>query len=256
MPTRKSGIRKRRSLEASRLRRDRKILRKLRVAATQSASLHKILRAPQEPLSVYVGKIGHPRGRELTRFPVTTQDDGRPMPAWDDLSRWMKVQMAVMAMQEWSFQTFNIHIHPDLEAKWIASGRDPRVMMRDRVRREFDKRVRPNLDWFFVIEGWGPRHGKTVLHIHGGAASYEAGDDRKIMHAVGRAAGHGLKGYTNVPRAIHGRRFARHTARYVDYLFKATRRPDPRLSERRLTMSRAMTGGARAFWQLVTGRSE
>ncbi|ONF97415.1 hypothetical protein [Sphingomonas jeddahensis] len=176
------------------------------------------------------------------------------MPPWVDLSRWMKVQIAVMAMHEWSFQTYNIHIHPDLEEKWLSSGRDPRVMMRDRVRREFDRHVRPNLDWFFVIEGWSPRNGETILHIHGGAASYEPGDAGKIMHAVARAAGHGLKGYAAVPRAVHGQPFKRHKAGYVDYLFKAARRKDPRLGERRLTMSRAMTGGARALWELLTGQ--
>lgn len=190
----------------------------------------------------------------MTRFPIKFQTDGSPMPRWDHLSRWMKVQMAVMVMHEWSFQTFNVHIHADLERDWAMSGRDPRVMMRDRMRREFDRHVRPNLDWFFVIEGWSPRNGETMLHIHGGAATYDQGDEARVMLAVSRAAGHGLRGYSRAPRAVHGRPFERHTAGYVDYLFKATRRADPRLGERRLTMSREMTGGARAFWDLVTGR--
>lgn len=190
----------------------------------------------------------------MTRFPIRTQDDGRSMPRWEDLSLWMKVQLSVMVMHEWSFQTFNIHIHPDLEDRWVSAARDPRAMMRDRVRRELDHHVRPNLDWFFVIEGWSPRNGETLLHIHGGAASYETGDDQKIMTAVSRAAGHGIRGYSRAPRAVHGRPFARHTAGYVDYLFKATRKSDDRLGERRITMSRTMTGGARAFWELVTGQ--
>jgi hypothetical protein len=224
------------------------------VAVVQSESIHKFLREPREPLSVYLGKLGHRHEAALTRFPIANQDDGRPMPKWADLSLWMKVQLSVMVMHEWSFQTFNIHIHRDLQARWAALDRDPRVMMRDRVRRELDRHVRPNLDWFFVIEGWSPRHGETILHIHGGAASYEPGDDEKIMSAVSRAAGHGLRGYARAARAIHGRPFTRHTANYVDYLFKATRRQDDRLSEKRVTMSRTMTGGARAFWELVTGQ--
>lgn len=254
MIDRKSGIRQRRSREAARVRRDRKILRNLRVAANVSHSLHKILREPREPLSVYVGKLSHRQGDLLTRFPITTQDDGRPMPPWNDLSLWMKVQLAVMVMHEWSFQTFNIHIHPDLEMKWVAADRDPRIMMRDRIRRELDRHVRSNLDWFFVVEGWSPKNGETLLHVHGGAASFEIGDDRKIMTAVSRAAGHGIRGYSHAPRAVHGRPFSRHTAGYVDYLFKATRRKDDRLGERRVTMSRTMSGGARAFWELVTGQ--
>ncbi|WP_093314413.1 hypothetical protein [Sphingomonas jatrophae] len=175
------------------------------------------------------------------------------MPHWDDLSQWMKAQLAVFTLEIWSFQTFTMHVHPDLERRWVAEGKDPRVMMRDRLRREFDRHVRPRLDWFFVIEGWSTRtRDATILHIHGGAATFEAGDEEKVMLAAARAAGHGLKGYSTVPRAIHGRKFRKLQAAYIDYLFKFTRRSDPRLREKRFTMSRTMTGGARAFWGLVT----
>jgi hypothetical protein len=177
------------------------------------------------------------------------------MPHWNDLSGWMKVQLAIMAMNNWSVQTFNIHIHPDLEAAWISSGKDPRVMMRDRMRKEFDRLVRPRLDWFFMIEGWSPRtRSQTVLHVHGAAVVFEPGEDEAIMNAAARAAGHGLRGYAVMPRAVHGRPFRRERAAYANYLFKAARRQDDRLGHRRLTMSRSMVGGAREFWELITGQ--
>lgn len=216
---------------------------------------HRLYGEAVEPLSVYGGKPETAPAKRLTPFPIHRQANGQPMPHWDDLSGWMKVQLAMMAMNNWKVQTFNIHIHPNLEQTWIAAGKDPRVMMRDRIRKEFDKQVRPQLDWFFVIEGWSKKsQSETVLHVHGAAANFEAGDEQKIMAAVARAAGHGLKGYPAMPRAVHGRLFQRERAGYATYLLKAARRHDDRLSRRRLTMSRSMVGGAREFWEMITGQ--
>lgn len=252
---RKSGIRAARAREARRLNRDRKIYRILRRGRLTSEFFHSAYREPVEPLSVYGGKPETRPGLKLTQFPIRHQANGRPMPHWDDLSAWMKVQLAIMAMNNWRVHTFNIHIHPDLERAWVAAGKDPRVMMRDRIRREFDKHVHPRLDWFFIIEGWSKRtKSETLLHVHGAAASFEPGDDKKIMDAASRAAGHGLRGFSNVPRAKHGRPFTHERAGYADYLFKASRRGDDRLGQRRLTMSRSMVGGAREFWEMITGQ--
>jgi hypothetical protein len=252
---RKTGIRAKASREAKRLVRDRKIYRFLRRIRLTSELFHQLQREPIEPLSVYAGKVGHPKSDQLTAFPIRKQPNGRPMPQWDDLSAWMKVQIAIMAMNNWRVMTFDIHIHPELEAAWAAEVKDPRVMMRDRLRREFDHHVRPSLDWFFVIEGWSTRtRAPTMLHIHGAAASYDTGDDEKIKLAAARAAGHGIKGFANIPRAIHGRPFVIERAGYANYLFKAARRHDDRLPHRRLTMSREMVGGARSFWEMITGR--
>jgi hypothetical protein len=250
---RKSGIRARRSREAKRLNRDRKIYRLLRRLRLTSEMFHRLYREDIEPLSVYAGKPNGSPDKRLTVFPVRKQPNGLPMPHWNDLSAWMKVQLAVMAMNNWRVQTFNIHIHSDLEHDWVATGRDPRKMMRDRLRKEFDRLVYPRLDWFFIIEGWSSKSSaETFLHIHGAAASFETGDDVKIMNAAGRAAGHGIKGFEDMPRAVHGRTFTRERAGYANYLFKASKRRDDRLAERRLTMSRSMVGGARDFWNLIT----
>lgn len=92
---------------------------------------------------VYLGKPGHKHNRILTHFPKRKQPNGNPMPQWDDLSKWLRMQRAVMLLDEWSFQTFNIVIHADLQSKWLAEGQDLRVVMRDRIRRELDRHVRP-----------------------------------------------------------------------------------------------------------------
>jgi hypothetical protein len=257
---RKSGIRSKRRRDAKRLWRDREIYRFLRAAAAIGRGWHANLREPLEPLSVYLGKPGHKYNKVLTQFPVRKQPNGRPMPGWNDLSPWLKMQLAVMLLDEWQFQTFNIDIHHDLEREWVKEGRDVRVAMRDRLRRELDKRVRPGLEHFFVIEGWSKRaKAQTKLHIHGAAAIYpdDPADPRKIMIAAGRAAGHGLQGYSRQRRAVHGRMFTRRGPAYINYLFKSVRRKDDRLNHRRVTMSRSVVRATRDFWEKdITGRVE
>lgn len=257
MTNRISGIRARRRREAKRLLRDRQIYRFLRATAARGRSWHNNLQEPIEPLSVYLGKPGHRFNNALTRFPVRKQPNGLPMPQWDDLSSWLKMQLAVMLMDEWKFMTFNIVIHTDLERKWLDEQRDVRAVMRDRLRRELDRAVRPRLEHFFVIEGWSKRDkAPTALHIHGAAAIYpdEPADARRIVLAAGRAAGHGLAGYPRQRRAVHGRMFTRAGPAYINYLFKSVRRKDDRLNDRRVTMSRSVVSATRDFWDTITGR--
>lgn len=174
------------------------------------------------------------------------------MPRWDDLSQWLKVQLVPMVIRD-EFLTFNIRVHPDLERRWVSEGRDTRTQMRNRIRVELDAALGKGREFFFVIEGWSRfTRAPTYLHVHGGAAIRDLGDDLKIELAVGRAAGHGLKGFSYVPRAIHSDLFKVEQAAYANYLFKAVRKPDGRLGERRLSMSHSLTGVCRSFWETIT----
>ena len=162
--------------------------------------------------------------------------------------------MLAAAMNQWEFLTFNINVHPDLESEWLRDGRDPRVMLRDRLRRELDRLVRPRLEHFFVIEGWSNRaNAETHVHMHGGAAIYEPSDARLIEQAAARAAGHHM-GRSSMHRAVHSKPFTRERAGYATYLFKNARRADDRLPSRRLTMSRSAVGAARELWDTITGK--
>ena len=257
----KSGIRAKRRRQAKRLLRDRRIYRFLRVLINSGTVWHSNLQEPIEPLSVYLGKPGHRYNKVLTSFPVDRRlNGGQVMPSWDDLSSWLKMQVAVLLLDQWEFQTFNVDIHKDLQRAWISEGRDVRATIRDRLRREFDKGVRPKLEHFFVIEAWSKKtKAPTKLHIHGAAAIYpnEPNEGSKIMDAVARAAGHGLRGYTKQSRAVNGRMFTRDGPAYINYLFKSVRRRDDRLNERRVTMSRSVVRATRDFWEkTITGRVE
>jgi hypothetical protein len=206
-----------------------------------------------EPLTVWMGIDNHPRNDLITLFPIKNQPNGKRMPKWNDLSSWMQLQMIVWAMNEWKFQTFNINIHPDLENQWLQESRDVRIMMRDRLRRELDKAVKPQLETFFVVEGWSTdRKAQTGLHIHGGAAIYEPGDGQKIVKAAGRAAGQGLKGYTRVSRSVHGQIYTTEGPAYINYLMKSVKRQDQRLPERRVYRSHSVTGAGKSFWDAIT----
>jgi hypothetical protein len=255
MSNRKSGIRARRDREAKRLRRDKKIYRFIEAYAESGAAVHDYLNEPIEPLSVYLGKPGNPFNETLAQFPVKYQPNRKPMPQWEDLSAWLKVQLAVMLLHEWTFQTFDIHIHPRLERQWVQEGRDVRMMMRDRLRRELDDLVGSRREFFFVIEGWSKHtRSATRLHIHGGAAIYEPNDPMLIEKAAARAAGQGIRGYSYQPRAVHGDRYRPAGPAYINYLFKSVTRRDDRLPDRRLTMSRSVVTATRDFWNTITGR--
>lgn len=251
-PHRKSGTRESRGREAARLRRDRKIYRFLRLMTVYSESLHRLAGVPADTVSVYLGKPEIPGIPKLTPFPITQQENGRAMPRWEDLSQWMKVQVVGMAYRG-NFLTFNIRIHPDLEQKWGQLERDPLKEMRDRLRKELDRSVGRGREFFFVIEGWSAAtNSPTYLHVHGGAAIYDPGDEAKIRIAAARAAGNGLKGYKPIARAVHTAIFRVEQAAWANYLFKAARRMDARLSYKRLVMSQSLTAHCRLVWETIT----
>jgi hypothetical protein len=256
----KNGTRMYRRREARRLRRDRKIYRNILQLVNVAEHLHALAGEPIEYLSVYSvdpdRHIPHNPSPgwipKLTLFPITEQENGRPIPQWEDLSQWMKVQVVPMAYRG-EFLTFNVRIHPDLEDRWVASGADIRKKMVERIRKELDEALGKQREFFFVIEGWSKvTKAPTYLHIHGGAAIREPSERPLIEQAVGRAAGHGLTGFAKIPRAIDSELFHVEQAAYATYLLKAAHRPDPRLKDRRLSMSHSLTYVTRIFWELIT----
>lgn len=255
-PARKCGNRKARSRELRRIEHDRKIYRLLRGAKVASINRHTMLGEAIEPLSVYFGKEEKdPKLRKLSVFPKTKQPNGKPMPHWDDLSKWLKVQQAVWVFDAWKFLTFNVHLHPDLESKWVAEGRDIRKLIMAELRRELTRLVRPNPEFFFVVEGWSVRdRASTMVHIHGGVAVLDPAEEPMIKLAVERACGHGVSDRQRPPRAVHFKPFTIERAAYMNYLFKAERKADPRLGNQRLAMSQSAVRAARDFWHMLTGR--
>jgi hypothetical protein len=256
-PNQKTGHRRSRGRENRRVARDKKIFGFLRRMVSLAEHLHQDHGEPIEPLSVFYGKPEFdadpniPWDAELTRFPIGVQENGKPMPQWEDLSQWMKVMMATMVGHQWDLLTFNIHLHPDLERDLVAA-QSVRFKLAERVRKHLGRAVGMGREFFFVIEG----HSKdtltpTFLHIHGAAAVYEAGDADRIETAIAGAAGH-VRGASKQRRAVHSAPFTTLRAGYGDYLFKFAKQFDPRLDDRRLVMSNSMTSAARDLWIDIT----
>lgn len=176
------------------------------------------------------------------------------MPRWEDLTDWLKAQLVVMSLHEWGLQTFTIHLHPSLEEQWTASGADPRIEIRNRMRREFQRLLGPKREYFFVIEGWSKLSKSEVrLHIHGGAFIQNPGEEAPILEAAARSCGQGVRGKPIQSRAVHEKVYHREGDRYINYLFKSVRRKDARLSRKRIHLSREAVGAGREMWKLVTG---
>lgn len=256
-PHRNTGHRRKVSRENKRRARDRKILSFLRRMISLAEHLHKQQGEEVEPLSVFYGKPEFlanpdvPSEADLTPFPIPLQENGLPMPHWDDLSQWMKVMLATMACHQWDLLTFNIHLHPELEMDLVASG-TVRSALAERVRKHLGRAVGPGREFFFVVEGLSKlTRAPTILHLHGGVAVFDVGEAGRIEAAVAKAAGH-LPGAPKQPRAINSKLFTTFQAAYGDYLFKFARRADVRLDEKRLVMSQGMTRAARDLWFDIT----
>lgn len=254
-PNRKTGHRTRREREAKRLTRDRKIFANLRLLAAQSERRHNQFDEKIDPLSVYMGKAHRPGSWELSPFPVKRQDNGKPMPQWKDLSQWMKLQLATIVCHEWDLLTFNINLHPELEAELVARG-EVRTALSERVRKHLGRVVTSGREYFFMIEAHAKGTGAaTHIHMHGAIATYDRNEREIIKNALAKATGHDINGRKRVPRAVHSAWFTEIQAAYGNYLFKFARRADPRLDEKRLVMSRSMTQAAQLFWEDITGKS-
>lgn len=262
MPNRKSGITKRREREKNRLLRDRKIYGFLQKTFDQRIAEYHRRNLNIKPLSVVLGDEGLPDDLWHQLSPVRYQENGKPMPHWNDLSKWMKLQVCIWLMANWKVHTFHNHIHRDLSAKWLAEDKDVRAMVRDRLRKEFAKVTvdhegkTTSREFFFVIEAHSRRTKQaTVLHIHGAAAIYDELDDEEenIRSAAGRAVGHGVRGFSPIPRAVKAIPYYNNGASFINYLYKFVRRKDDRLNEKRVTMSRSLVGAARSYWGSIVG---
>lgn len=249
LPThRKTGHKRRRGREARRLTRDRKIFAKLRLLVAEAELRHEQCDEPVEALSVFYGKETRPASWELSPFPMRRQANGRPMPQWEDLSQWMKVTVATVVCHEWDLLTFNINLHPELEADLIASGQ-VRQRLSERVRKHVSRSLGAGREYFFVIEGHSKWKGmETHLHVHGAFAARDGESQEMIEDVLCKAAGYDMRGRGRPNRASKSKWFQMVRVAYMNYLFKFTLRRDPRLDERRLVMSNAMTQAARDFW--------
>lgn len=219
-------------------------------------------------------------------FPLRT-NAGRKLPKWRDLSPWMKLQMATLAMAEGRYLQFTVRIHDDLSDSLVAEGKDLKIYLRDRIsrllRNEF-RDARPS--FFFVMEDRNAEGCEVRPHAHGSITipavdvSRAQKHRRRLTHlvAAGRkaeaellvgrmllrevlkiASGHNK----HTPRtAASGRNQSRNiwsrapvkplfNHEWVTYAFKNEHRYSATLHENRVTLSRWAKRDAELLWNIV-----
>lgn len=148
-------------LRDERVQRDARILRILRDAVLRTVT-NPVLRAAVKSNPTLYSRF------DTSAFPLR-KANGPKLPAWRYLSFWMKVQVASLALAERGYRPFKVHLHDDLREGLEADGKDQRVYLRDRIRRQL--RViygSGNIPMFyFVIEDLDKDKGPTRPHAHG-----------------------------------------------------------------------------------------
>jgi hypothetical protein len=183
-----------------------------------------------------------------------TSINPRDLPAWDELSEYMKIAQAwVATVQEQGF-AFTVNVHPDLEKQWLLSNKRANEQVQKRLKKELDKQGIGDLPYAYVIEARSKTtRSRKKLHLHGYLCPANPVEASKFKVALEYALlGNNLK-KVGRSRAIDIRpAYDRgHDARWAIYIMKNYDKYDRRLAHGRTFMSRAMTQGAREFWSLV-----
>ena len=265
-------------LDDPRIDRDAKILEIVRASARDLIKhpIHRT-RGGKHP-SLYTRYRG-------TAFPIPSPQ-GLRIPLWRDLTPWMKVQLATLALSDRGYMQFKLHVHDDLMASWEAAGRDPRVELRDSIARHLKRRFPVRPWFFFVMEDLTKRGDPTRPHAHG---SIEVpplpiptrGLGSRRLAAMAREVGVGkaevARGWDVVVEALKvaaggaGPRFAETTgvdqcrnlwprppyhalfnSQWVDYAFKHTKTVRTTLGQNRLVLPYDLRDEARRLWTLLT----
>jgi hypothetical protein len=208
------------------------------------------------------------------------------IPSWRNLSPWMKVQLATLALAEHGYMQFKLHIHDDLMAEITRDGLDPKTVLRDRMCRHLKRRL-GHVPWFFfIMEEYAKDGTKTRPHGHGSilvprARLPKSGKGSRRLKAI--AANEGIEkaeieaGYAVICKALKaaggaGRgRFAITTgvdqcrnlwhrppyhalfnSQWVDYAFKHAKTVSNLLGDGRLAINRGLTQEAQRLWTLIT----
>ncbi len=138
---------------------------------------------------------------------------------------------------------------------WLREGKDLRVLIRDRMRKELQKALERKCEFLFVIEGLSRKtKAQTKLHVHGGVVLTERSEADRALKAVERSAGQGLRNSPKEPRSSKPRTFFGGGSRWGNYILKFVHVEDERLAERRLAMSQPTIAAAKEFWNWITGR--
>lgn len=265
-------------LDDPRIHRDAKILEIIR------GSARKVIANPSRRVPGRTRPSLYSRYRG-TGFPIQNRDELR-IPSWRNLTPWMKVQLATLALADRGYMQFKLHVHDDLMAELKTDGRDPKVVLRDGIARHLKRRCGVVPWFFFVMEDLTKDGRPTRPHAHGsieiprmplptkgpGARRLRAIEMRDglskaeieagravVVEALKAAGGAGrlriakTTGVDQSRNLWHRRPYhPLFNAQWVDYAFKHSKAVSPTLGENRFALPYGLRKEAMRLWQLLT----
>jgi len=187
-----------------------------------------------------------------------TSTNSNHLPAWKDLTEYMKLQIGFMVALGLGGYSFSSDIHPAHLAKWVARGSVTTQILK-RLKEEAAKQGLNALSFAYLIETRS-RSGKSrsKIHLHGYVVPNTSLDITRFKVATEKAFHHarGAKplksdAWDEKPAYDVDTGDGRGWGRWVSYLAKNVRRYDARIKGRRVYISRAMNQAAQEFWSLL-----
>jgi hypothetical protein len=258
--------------------RDAKILGILRHTARRYYSHPKLRPVLQDLPTLYSSYRG-------IGFPLRNSDNTK-IPAWRDLTPWMKVQIATLALAERGYMQFTVHLHDDLVSELETAGRDRRVYLRDSISRHLKRRFDMPPWFFFVMEDLDSDGAPTRIHAHGSIELRPAplptsgpghialarfatsqGEDVAQLRAGMLVVRRALRAAAQVQRSSIAATTGLNQSRnvwlrakpyhplfnpdYVNYAFKNSKRISSGLGENRLALPYGLREEAKRLWRLI-----
>ena len=221
------------------------------------------LRNDEVSRSAYLVQLGYPVDSLLVwnDFDQThhfTETNPDQLPEWEQLTEYMKHQVAFMAATSLGGYAFSSDIHPAHLEKWIARGT---VMDRtvERLKDELRGKGLDDLPFSFMLEGRSrSTKSRTKIHVHGAAIPDTPHGMTRLKVAV-ENAWHKARGEEQLRGGAWHQDLAydldtgdgRGWGRWLNYTSKNVLRYDARIKGRRVYMSRSMTQVAREFWLML-----
>ena len=222
-------------------------------------------------------------------FPLR-KPNGRKLPAWRNLSPWMKAQLVTLVLAEKGYMQFKLHIHDDTAEEWEARGKDFRDELRNKVSYQLKRHFGKNPPmFFFVIEDRTSGGSDTRPHAHGSIEIIEAELPRKGRgsRSLSKLAASGNSSDIKAARLEAGRQHIRQALimasggsepkiarsgvdqsrnlwsrepyhalfnhQYVDYAFRNVRFVSTTLGESRFAMPNYTRREAERIWKIIRG---
>lgn len=174
------------------------------------------------------------------------------VPIWNELAKRTKLEITALVLWQERCVAFTVNLHPEYEAKLLASGADISDRIRRRVNEELEAIGLGNTYRLLCVEDRGRAKERVRPHFHGLIRLEDATKDEVLKDALRRAGGHGVGKRLKESRAVVIEPVY-DALGWVRYFFKNGGKLWNSGPKRGLTVSRGTTQLARITYELMTG---